>query len=261
MRADGDGLSELDGQLLLDLGSADDDDAERDLSPRPRRPRRRGGYAEAAALYGRCLAHRPRRLGGRVQPRQLPARRRPARPRPAHDYARAHQARPGFVEAWFNLAGLLARARAGSTRRAGICSKAIALDPDYADAVFNLATLEFDAGDLAAARRWWARYLELDSDSEWARTAARGLQFVDLQLRADAGRLRWRRLPLRRPGGRARHHPARAWRRRADGFGVDDRDGAGAGRRRGLRVARFEFGYMAAPPHAAGASRRRGPRR
>ena len=40
--------------------------------------------------------------------------------------------------------------------------KAIALDRDYADAVFNLATLEFDAGNLAEARRWWARYLELD---------------------------------------------------------------------------------------------------
>ena len=47
--------------------------------------------------------------------------------------------------------------------------------------VFNLATLEFDAGNLAEARRWWKRYLELDQDSEWARTAARGVQFVDLQ--------------------------------------------------------------------------------
>ena len=25
---------------------------------------------------------------------------------------------------------------------------------------------------------WWERYLELDSDSEWARTAARGVQYV-----------------------------------------------------------------------------------
>ena len=44
-----------------------------------------------------------------------------------------------------------------------------------------MPTLEFDAGRFAEARRWWARYLELDSGSEWARTAARGMQFVDLQ--------------------------------------------------------------------------------
>ena len=60
--------------------------------------------------------------------------------------------------------------------------KAIALDKTYADPVFNLARLEFDAGNLLEARRNWARYLELDADSEWARVAAKGVQFVDLQL-------------------------------------------------------------------------------
>jgi len=60
--------------------------------------------------------------------------------------------------------------------------KAIALDAGYADPVFNLARLEFDAGNLAEARRLWVRYLELDADSKWARMAAKGIQFVDLQL-------------------------------------------------------------------------------
>jgi tetratricopeptide (TPR) repeat protein len=63
----------------------------------------------------------------------------------------------------------------------GYLTKAIALDADYGDPVFNLAKLEFDAGNLGEAKRWWTRYLELDKDSEWARTAARGVQFVDLQ--------------------------------------------------------------------------------
>jgi predicted TPR repeat methyltransferase len=66
-------------------------------------------------------------------------------------------------------------------------TRAITLDTDYADAVFNLAKLELDAGDLPAARRWWVRYLELDADSAWARKAARGIRFVDLQLARDAG--------------------------------------------------------------------------
>ena len=43
------------------------------------------------------------------------------------------------------------------------------------------ARLEFDAGDLVEARRLWARYLELDGTSGWAKTALRGIQFIDLQ--------------------------------------------------------------------------------
>ncbi len=60
--------------------------------------------------------------------------------------------------------------------------RAIEIDGDYADAIFNLAKLEFDAGNLAEARRWWMRYLELDQHSEWARAAERGVQFVNLHL-------------------------------------------------------------------------------
>ena len=40
---------------------------------------------------------------------------------------------------------------------------------------------------LGAARTAWARYLELDHDSEWARTASRGIAFVDLNERKSAG--------------------------------------------------------------------------
>ncbi|TIU07318.1 MAG: tetratricopeptide repeat protein, partial [Mesorhizobium sp.] len=70
----------------------------------------------------------------------------------AHDYARAIKCDPGFVEAWFNLAGLMSdEGREASARRH--LQKAIALDANYADAVFNLARLEFDAGNLAEARR------------------------------------------------------------------------------------------------------------
>ena len=98
-----------------------------------------------------------------------------------HDYHRAIKRDPGFAEAWFNLAGLLGERGHAETARRHL-EKAIAIDGDYADAVFNLAKLEFDAGNLAAARRAWARYLELDDHSEWARTAARGIQFVDLEL-------------------------------------------------------------------------------
>ncbi|MNT87086.1 Tetratricopeptide repeat protein [compost metagenome] len=53
--------------------------------------------------------------------------------------------------------------------------QAVALDPSYADAIYNLAALEYDAHDLAAARQWWLRYLELDTSSDWARRARAGV--------------------------------------------------------------------------------------
>ncbi|MER8437095.1 tetratricopeptide repeat protein [Mesorhizobium sp. M1393] len=173
------GQSELAGQFLFDLGSPDDDTLE-ELFADAEAAEEAEDHERAAALYRRCLAIDPtdsiaafnranclRAAGHAVEA--------------AHDYARAIKCDPGFVEAWFNLAGLMTeQARDASARRH--LQKAIALDASYADAVFNLARLEFDAGNLAEARRNWSRYIELDADSEWGRMAAKGIQFIDLQL-------------------------------------------------------------------------------
>ena len=104
------------------------------------------------------------------------------------ELARALKLDPGFVEAWFNLAGLRRGARRTAGGARGTCERAVALDPDYADAVFNLATLEFEAGDarggaalvgaLPRARR---------ATREWARHGRRAaLRFVALQATRDA---------------------------------------------------------------------------
>ncbi|MDK1492678.1 tetratricopeptide repeat protein [Sinorhizobium sp. 7-81] len=173
------GLSELDGQLLFDLGAPDDAELE-DLFARAEAAEEEGLCDEAAALYQRCLAIDPtdsvaafnRANCLKAAGRQVEA---------AHDYIRALKLDPSFVEAWFNLAGLMSeRGRVDTARRH--LQKAIEFDGDYADAIFNLAKLEFDADNLGEARRWWRRYLELDKDSEWARAAERGVQFVDLHL-------------------------------------------------------------------------------
>jgi tetratricopeptide (TPR) repeat protein len=174
------GQSELDGQLLFDLGSAAGDDTLEDLFAEAESAEEQGDHEQAAVLYQRCLAIDPGdaiaafnranclRGAGHVS-------------EAAHDYARAIKLDPGFVEAWFNLAGLMSdEGKVASARRH--LQKAITLDKTYADPVFNLARLEFDAGNLAEARRHWVRYLELDADSEWARTAQKGIQFVDLQM-------------------------------------------------------------------------------
>jgi tetratricopeptide (TPR) repeat protein len=175
----GERLSELDGQLLLGLETADDELEELFWAAENAEAAER--FEEAAALYNRCLSIDP---GDSVaafnRANCLRAAGRPVEA--AHDYSRAIKLDRGFVEAWFNLAGLLSeQGRIDAARRH--LQKAIALDADYGDAVFNLAKLEYDAGNLAEARRCWARYLELDSESDWARTAARGVQFVDLSQR------------------------------------------------------------------------------
>ncbi|WP_246685830.1 tetratricopeptide repeat protein [Mesorhizobium sp. B2-4-6] len=178
------GRSELDGQLLFDLGSPEDDTLE-ELFAEAEMAEEGGRHDDAAVLYQRCLAIDPKdaiaafnranclRGAGRIA-------------EAAHDYARTIKLDPGFVEAWFNLAGLMSdEGKVASARRH--LQKAMALDKTYADPVFNLARLEFDAGNLAEARRLWVRYLELDAESEWARTAQKGIQFVDLHMARTAG--------------------------------------------------------------------------
>ncbi|WP_376706070.1 tetratricopeptide repeat protein [Mesorhizobium sp. ISC25] len=184
------GQSELDGQLLFDLGPPNSgmygDDTLEELFADAEAAEEAEDHQQAAALYQRCLAIDPSdAIAAFNRANCLRAAGHAAEA--AHDYARAIKLDPGFVEAWFNLAGLMSEeGRVASARRHLL--KAIALDAKYADAVFNLARLEFDAGNLAEARRSWVRYLELDASSEWARMAAKGIQFVDLQLaRMSAG--------------------------------------------------------------------------
>lgn len=169
------GLAEIDGQLRMDLGPGPDLDAVFEAAETAEAA---GEHEAAARLYGRCLDADPgdavaafnrgnclRALG-----RHVPA---------AQDFVRAAKRDPGFAEAWFNLAGLMAETGHGAAARRGYL-RALAVDPGYGDAVYNLATLAFEAGDMAEARRWWERYLELDGESEWARTAERGLRYVTL---------------------------------------------------------------------------------
>jgi tetratricopeptide (TPR) repeat protein len=175
----GDRLSELDGQMLLPLAMADDAEME-EVFALAEALEAEGRYADASAQYQRCLAIDPRDSVAAFN-RANCLRSAGLADEAAHAYAQAIKLDPGFVEAWFNLAGLRSDLGQVDAARRHL-EKAVELDPAYGDAVFNLAKLEYDAGNLVAARRWWTRYLELDRDSEWARTAARGIQYVDLHL-------------------------------------------------------------------------------
>jgi tetratricopeptide (TPR) repeat protein len=180
----GENFAELDGQHLLPLDEQEDAAAE-EFFEAAEDAENEGQLADAALYYGRCLALDP---GDSVAAfnRANCLREIGDLDEAAHGYAQALKLDAGFVEAWFNFAGLLkARGQLAAARMH--LQRAIAIDPAYADAVYNLATLEYESGELAEARRWWSRYLELDGASEWARLAARGIQYVDLELRKSAG--------------------------------------------------------------------------
>jgi tetratricopeptide (TPR) repeat protein len=179
----GEGLSELDGQALLPLDMTDPD-LDR-LFMAAEAAEAAGEHERAVELYQRYLSADPDdsvaafNLGNVLRAAGRPAE-------AAHAYAQAIRHDPGFVEAWFNCADLLRSTGHFEAAREHLMH-AIASDPDYSDAVYNLAALEYDCGRLAEARRWWVRYLELDPGSNWARTAARGIQFADLELSGRNG--------------------------------------------------------------------------
>ncbi len=179
----GDDKAELDGQRLLPLTPVEDESEQ--YFELAEAAEANGLFAEAAVLYGHCLAIDPND--------SVAAYNRANCLKAIHDnadaaasYMQAIKRDPEFVEAWFNYSGLLREEGKIAIAREHL-NRAIEIDADYADAIYNLATLEYDAGNLGAARRWWVRYLELDKNSDWAKTAARGIAYADVQLRKTAG--------------------------------------------------------------------------
>ena len=86
---------------------------------------------------------------------------------------------PNYAEAWYNLAAI-ARDQNDIDAARRYLSKAVAADPTYPDPVYNLALLEFDSGAYDEAARLWEKYRELDPDSDWGRKAKQGLQLIGL---------------------------------------------------------------------------------
>lgn len=179
----GDDRAELDGQRLLALAPIEDESEE--YFSLAEAAEAAGLFAEAAVLYGHCLSIDPNdSVAAYNRANCLKAANDNSEA--ANAYMQAIKRDPDFVEAWFNYAGLLREEGKIAIARQHLVT-AIEIDPDYADAIYNLATLEYDAGNLSEARRWWVRYLELDQDSEWAKTASRGIAYADLHTRKSAG--------------------------------------------------------------------------
>jgi tetratricopeptide (TPR) repeat protein len=83
---------------------------------------------------------------------------------------------PDFVEARYNLAAASEALGKFDLAREQLV-EALRIDPDYADARFNLAQLELKRGALAEAKMHFERYLASDPPAEWAIKARRAIQY------------------------------------------------------------------------------------
>lgn len=176
----GDRVAEADGQLRLDLPDAGNP-APDELMAAAEAAEAAGDTDTAEALYRRCL-----KLDGQDPTAAFNLAnvlREQGRVREAVLYCRMALARdPLFAEAWYNL-GDLAEAAGDPALARHSLERALRCDPGFADAVFNLARLLYAAGGYAEAANQWQRYLELDPDSDWGRKARHGIALCRQHLR------------------------------------------------------------------------------
>jgi tetratricopeptide (TPR) repeat protein len=82
-----------------------------------------------------------------------------------HRFTQATEADPAYVEAWNNLGNALSDTR--PERAIAAYRRALALEPGYADAHYNLAESLAQAGQSAQAREHWRAYLRLAPHDPW----------------------------------------------------------------------------------------------
>lgn len=84
---------------------------------------------------------------------------------------------PGFTEAYYNLAVSAEAAGDPETAEAALRA-ALERDAAYGDALFNLAQLRLEAGDRAEAKGLFTAYLDTDPPADWALKARKALMLI-----------------------------------------------------------------------------------
>ncbi len=74
--------------------------------------------------------------------------------------------------------GALAFLKGDLTRAKELFTQALALDQTYAEAIFNLARTEEKLGETKTALHLYARYLELDKESDWSQSARNSIRLL-----------------------------------------------------------------------------------
>lgn len=93
---------------------------------------------------------------------------------------------PSFAEAWYNLA-MAAEDEGQNDLAIAEYRRAIQARPDYADAHFNLALLLTKLDRSSDALASWERYLKLEPDSKQAATARRAASLCRMHIKAQTG--------------------------------------------------------------------------
>ncbi|MGI9485280.1 MAG: tetratricopeptide repeat protein [Geminicoccaceae bacterium] len=168
----GSALADLDGQLRLPLPDADNPSID-DLFEAAEEAEWLGELPVATKLYQRCM-----RLD-RKDPIASFNLANVLRESDDIDGAVFHLRialglDPHFADAWYNLALIMDGKGEKRAAMEGF-ERATQADPNYADPIYNLAQLHFDDENFQRAEQLWARYIALDSDSEWSRRARYGI--------------------------------------------------------------------------------------
>ena len=175
----GEKLAELDGQMKLSLAEAENPSLD-EMFDSAEMAEDAGELEAAERYYQQCVDF------DKGDPSALfnlanVARER-GKPKEARLYfERALLIDPNYTEAWYNLADLAESD--GDFRAAQTCLlKALSINTDFADALFNLARLYYRDEAFDAAVPFFERYLELDANSEWGRSARDHLAVCRQQL-------------------------------------------------------------------------------
>ena len=165
-------VSEIGGQLRLPLPTGDDRSIDA-LFEEAETAEHLGAWPEAERLYRRCIERdRKDPMAAFNLGNMLCRLQREREGRLWLQHAIALD--PAFAEAWYNL-GLIAKAAGDRQEACRHFEQAIVADSAFADAMFNLAALRFAGGEHAAAEVLWRRYLEYDAQGTWANKARSGL--------------------------------------------------------------------------------------
>ena len=173
-----DGRTTLEGQGVLPL--EDDHATLEDLFESAAIAEAEGDLAEAARLYDLCArADRKDPIAPFNHGNIRLAQQ--AFDQAAMAYQQALARDPRFAEARYNLAQALEAAGKADAAAAEL-SRVLDTDPRHADAVFNLAQLRMKAGEMAAAKTLYERYLTLDPPQDWALVARKAILYCATQI-------------------------------------------------------------------------------
>ena len=172
------GRTDQRGQFVLPVGEAQESPDE--LFEQAQSAEAANDFESAERLYRRVMRIDPADPTAAFNLGNLLRARRP-QGRGRGGLSGGDQGRSRFAEAWYNLADVLDDQR-HPDKAVACLERALAADPDYADAIFNLGLLHQRTDRHADAAACWRRYLAFDSDVPVGVARRRALKYCEMQI-------------------------------------------------------------------------------